>query len=67
MDKEQHKSGALKHLLGYGNMGCQTFKGGIQNFRKTVICTLVHKILIRQVVMKILGLRSGQCTVTIFV
>ena len=33
MDKEQHKSGALKHLLGYGNMGSQIFNRGIQNLK----------------------------------
>ena len=31
MDKEQHKSGALKE---YGNMGSQIFNGGIQNLKK---------------------------------
>ena len=65
MDKEQHKSGALKE---YGNMGSQIFNGGIQNFKKTtVICTLVHKILLRKVVMKISGLKSGERTMAIFV
>ena len=64
MDKEQHKSGALKE---YGKTGSQISNGGIQNLKKPVTCTLVHKILIRKVVMKISGLRKGECTMAIFV